>query len=99
MKVKPIGFVPVGLLFDIVDRMQLPAAEVFPLARAGEAWIRPRVSGAVSRKIRGWYEITEMLRVPRRCIVQTVWCFGSSAKGHLVDALALRGEEGRSTLR
>ncbi len=68
-----------GLLFDIVDRMQLPAAEVFPWARAGETWIRPRGSGAVSRKIRGWLEITEMLRVPGRRIVQAMWCLGSSA--------------------
>ena len=57
---------PVGLLFDIVDRMQLPAAGVFPWARAEESWIRLRVFGAVSRKPVAGREITEMLRVPRR---------------------------------
>ena len=43
-------------------------------------------------------EITEMLRVPRRLFARTI-ALDQAQEGHLVDALALRGDEGRSTLR
>ena len=44
------------------------------------------------------HEITEMLRVPRRMIAR-LSALDQAQEGHLVDALALRGDEGRSTLR
>ena len=43
-------------------------------------------------------EITEMLRVPRWPFARTA-ALDQAQEGHLVDALALRGDEGRSTLR
>ena len=44
--------------------------------------------------------ITEKIReVVLRGLSLYVMTLQSSAKGHLVDALALRGDEGRSTLR
>ena len=52
-----------SVLFDIVDRMQLPAAGVFPWARAGG-----EIPLARSRVNLWLAEITEMLRVPRRSV-------------------------------
>ena len=56
-----------SVLFDIVDRMQLPAAGVFPWARAGG-----EIPLARSRVNLWLAEITEMLRVPRRLFARTI---------------------------
>ena len=91
-------------LFDIVDRMQSTDYGGLSVCLGLES----HISGAGTVNFGGpgnrtptcgWSnEITEMLRVPRRSF------FGMNAldqaqEGHLVDALALRGDEGRSTLR
>ena len=84
-----------------------PTAGVFPFVRAGEShpWRGGRkfrsVLGGPHLKIFGpvvGHEITEMLRVPRRVIARSS-ALDQAQEGHLVDALALRGDEGRSTLR
>ena len=66
------------------------------LLRHGFGRVTPLVTG------RGWPEamVAAPLRkryVPGSSLRMTV--LRSSVEGHLVDALALRGDEGRSTLR
>ena len=51
------------MLFDIVDRMQLPAAGSFRGTGLGMFCLERG-----TRENCGWLEITEMLRVPRRSV-------------------------------